>query len=289
MAPNRPLAIGAATALAATTLLAAGLATRPTAETSAESGSQPTTTQRLNDARALAATDPAAAGRVLRRMDPAAFEPADQDAWHDLARTVALRTGDRDWLMALRDYRAEFSSIDTHRVLLAGGLLEEGRIEDARAELARIEDLEAVNVRDRRRAYALQARIARLENDTPAERAAIENIVHELQYWPTQSCQRCHNNAAYPDQAPLLDVRTAWYARRFVALMIEQGDADRVREEAAAQIADDPANTDARLRLAYASAALGLNDQADEHFAIIEWMKMPGRAGGPPRMMFPYP
>lgn len=282
MSPARPRPLPLALTLAATTLLA--VAAQP-----ASRPAQPTPTQRLADARQLARTDPSSAARVLRRMDPATFEPADQDAWYDLARTVALRTGDKDWLLSLQDHHPEFSTVHLHHVLLAGGLLEEGRIDEARAELARIEDLEAVNVRDRRRAYALQARIAWLEDDVPAERAAIENIVHELQYWPTASCQRCHSDASHPDSAPLLDVRSAWYARRFVALMIEQGDASAVREAAASALATDPADTHARLHIAYASIALGLDAEASDHFALIEWMKIPGRTGGSPRMMTPYP
>jgi len=256
---------------------------RPTPE-------QPVTVaDRLAEARKLARTDPASAGASLRAMDTASMEPQDRDAWHDIARSVALRTGDRDWLVSLREHRSEFSEVDVYRVLLAGGMLEEGRVDDARAELAKIGDIEAVNVRDRRRVYALEARIAWLDGDVSAERAAVEKIVHELQYWDTPSCQRCHSDASHPGEAPLLDARSAWYAERLVALMEQQGDASGVRERAEAALAADSEDVEARLRLAYASVALGLDAEANEHFAMIPWMRLPGRTGGSPRMMMPYP
>ena len=251
---------------------------------------QPATNkERLAEVRKLARTDAPSAAKELRSMDHASFESTDQDTWYDIARSVALRTGDKDWLMSLHNHRSEFSDVYVYRILLAGGMLEEGRLAEAKAELAKIEDLNKVNVRDRRRAYALQARMAWLEGDAAAERVAVENVVHELQYWGAKSCQGCHDDSKYPNQAPLLDVQQTWYAQRLVALMKQQGDAAQVREKSQDSLTKDPASVDALLHLAYSDMALGKNGEADAAFAKIPWMKIPGREGGTPRMMTPYP
>lgn len=277
-----------AVALASVVTLPGTVGAQPTSSPSA--GKQPATNkERLAEVRKLARTDAPSAAKELRRMDHASFEPTDQDTWYDIARSVALRTGDKDWLMSLQDHRSEFSDVYIYRILLAGGLLEEGRLVEARAELAKIDNLENVNVRDRRRAYALEARMAWLEGDAAAERVAVEKVVHELQYWGAKSCQGCHDDSKYPDQAPLLDVRQTWYAQRLVALMKQQGDAVQVREKAEATLASDPASVDSLLHLGYANMALGNEGEADTVFAKVSWMKIPGREGGSPRMMTPYP
>jgi hypothetical protein len=249
----------------------------------------PSTKERLAEVRKLARTDAPQAAKELRSMDRASFEASELDTWFDIARSVALRTGDKDWLMSLQSHRSEFSDIYVYRILLAGGMLEEGRIVDAKAELAKIDNFENVNVRDRRRAYALQARMAWLEGDAAAERAAVERVVHELQYWGSKSCQGCHDDSKYPDTAPLLDVRNTWYAQRLVALMKQSGDAVNVRDDAEALLASDPSNVEALLKLAYSRMALGDNAKAEEAFAKIPWMRSLGREGGSPRMMTPYP
>lgn len=274
--------------LASVGTLSGTVGAQPTASPTAEK--QPTTNkERLAEIRKLARTDAPSAARELRGMPHASFESTDQDTWYDIARSVALRTGDKDWLMSLQDHRSEFSDVYVYRILLAGGMLEEGRLAEARAELAQIDDLNKVNVRDRRRAFALQARMAWLEGDAAAERVAVENVIHELQYWGSQSCQGCHDDSKFPDQAPLLDVRQTWYAQRFVALMQQKGDAAQVRETSQGLLATEPARIDALLHLAYSNMALGKDGEAEAAFAKIPWVKIPGREGGSPRMMTPYP
>jgi hypothetical protein len=286
--------LASAIALASLLLVSGSVGAQPAAQPTP--GGQSASTQqpvpnkdRLTEVRKLARTDPAAAGKALRSMDHASLESKDEDTWYDIARSVALRTGDKDWLLSLQDHRSEFSDVYVYRVLLAGGMLEEGRIAEAKAELAKIDDLDSVNVRDRRRAYALQARMAWLEGDAAAERVAVESVVHELQYWGARSCQGCHDDSKYPNQAPLLDVRQTWYAQRLTALMKQQGDATKVKEKAEASLASDPESVDDLLHLAYASMALGKEDEADAVFARIPWVKLPVREGGTPRMMTPYP
>ena len=277
-----------AVTLASVITLSGTVGAQPTSSPSA-ANQPPTNKERLAEVRKLARTDAPSAAKELRSMDHASFESTDQDTWFDIARSVALRTGDKDWLMSLQEHRSEFSDVYIYRILLAGGMLEEGRLAEAKAELAKIEDLNKVNVRDRRRAYALQARMAWLEGDAAAERVAVENVVHELQYWGAKSCQGCHDDSKHPNQAPLLDVRQTWYAQRLVALIKQQGDAVQVREKAQATLASDPAHIDSLLHLGYANMALGKEGEADTAFARIPWMKIPGREGGSPRMMTPYP
>lgn len=197
---------------------------------------------------------------------------------------------DAAWLAELRDREHDpFSEVALYRILLAGGQLEEGDLASVHAELEQAGDLEKINECDRRRYWALKARIARLEGDGPAERDAVERIVHELQCWQTKACQGCHDDSKFPGAAPLLDLEGFWFGQRYAAILQAAGDAARVLSESDAALKAKATDVDALMHRGYALVALGRTAEARECFARIEWFAAEGRVGGKPRMMTAYP
>jgi len=261
----------------------------PPAAVAAAPAAPVTDEARIDAIREYASAEPARAAAALKAMQPAALGTEDRQAWTRLARTVAVRTGDRAWLAAIEPIPDPLAQVEMYRVLLAGSFVEEGDFAAAEAELARVEDIDNVNPRDRRRYWALHARMAQLRGDAAAERHAVEIIVDELPSWPNARCQTCHDDRRRPGVTTQLDVRNRWFVDRYVELMRRDGDAARVRADAERALAVDPKDNHARLRLAYALLALGDAAGADARIAEIPWAQVPGREALPARMVMPYP
>lgn len=249
----------------------------------------PSTTATLEAIRQEARRDVVLTAKKLRALNPSAMNDGDRQTWLRLARSAAMRTADREWLLALRAYDDPFSAVHVQRVLLASAYLSEGDFPAARAELARIDDLAKLNTRDQRRYWSLQARLGQLEGRIAEERWAIEKIMHELPHWPSKNCQSCHDDPKQKDVLPLLDVRNFWFARRYVELMTIQGDAQSVKETAERQLASNPRDDEARIVLAHALQALGSHAESDQLLKAIPWVAAPDRSGPAPRMMFAWP
>jgi len=265
------------------------LVASPTLSQTTMQQTEPSTKDVLEQIRKDARNDLQLTAKTLRAMNIDTMNDEDRASWVRLSRDAAVRTGDKDWLSSLKGRNDPFSLVALYRVLLANGHLNEGDLPAAHAELARIRDLEQVNTRDQRRYWAIKARLGQLEGNVVEERRAIEKIVHELAHWPSKDCQSCHDDPKLKDTLPLLDVQNFWFAKRFVELMKAQGDAENVKLIAEKKLAIDPADLDARIRLAYALQALGRTVVSGQLFKGIPWTAFPGRVGPTPRMMFAWP
>lgn len=249
----------------------------------------PTLEQRLTQLRKDLQSDPRGVAAAVRAIDLGKATAAERQQWLRVARDAAVRTGDRAWLAQLADEVDPFSEVWLYRVLLAGGHLAEGDLPAAKAELARIEDVEQVNERDKRRYFALQARIAQLEDDAPAEITALWRIVDELQHWPAKSCQGCHDDPKNKQVLPLLPVLDTWFAERLTAHLAKANDLGERLQRARQTLATAPDDTGARIHLAMLEQAAGDRDAAHKALEPIAWVALPGRAGSKPRMMTTYP
>lgn len=247
------------------------------------------TTAALDVIRQEVREDFALAAKKLRAINPSAMNDEDRQTWLRLARSAAVRTGDRDWLASLSTHTDPFSSVHVHRILVASGYLNEGNFSAARAELARIEHLEQLNTRDQRRYWSLKARLGQLEGNIADERHAIERVIHELPQWPSKNCQSCHDALKQREVLPLLDVQNFWFAKRYVELMRIQGDAEYVKKGAEQKLASNPKDDEARLHLAHALQALGKSSESEQLLQEINWIAAPSRTGPAPRMMFAWP
>lgn len=251
--------------------------------------SSPTLDQRLTQLRKELATDLKAAAATLRSMDLTKATDTERLQWLRIARDAAVRLGDGEWLAALAKEHDPFSEVFLYRVLLAGGHLSEGDLAAAKAELAKIRDVEQGNDRDRRRYHALLARIAQLEGNAPAEVEALEHIVDELERWPGKTCQGCHDDPKQKGVPPLLPVLDTWFADR---LVVHHGKDKALGERVAAArkaVQAEPQDAGARIRLALLERAAGDRAAAEAAVAPIEWILLPGRTGPKPRMMTVYP
>jgi tetratricopeptide (TPR) repeat protein len=243
----------------------------------------------LEHIRRDARKDIAATAQALRAMEAATMNEGDRATWVRLSRVAALRLGDRDWLLSLKGKEDPFSEVPLAYVLLASGHIEEGDFAAAHKALAQIKNLDRINTRDQRRYWALKARMGQLEGNIAAEREAVEHIVAELGHWTSENCQSCHEDLKSPGAIPMLDIQDFWVAKRFVALMQKQGDAENVKQVAEKRLANDPADEGARIRLGYALLALGRTEEATEKFREISWAVFPDRKGPAPRMIFVWP
>ncbi len=262
---------------------------KPAAPAPAEAKKELSTEDRILALRRKLGTDPDLVDAELRAMDTDKMSEDDRSTWVRLARDVAVRRGDRERLAELRSWHDPFSEVALYRVLLAGGHVSENDFEAAKKELAQIGELERVNERDRRRYWALLARMAQMEGDAKTERHALDEIVHELQYWPRKSCQGCHDDKRRLGETPVMDVLDTWFGKRFVERLKADGDAQKEADAMRVRVAQKSDDDDARIRLAYALAALGDRDAAVAELRQIPWAAVPGREGASPRMMTAYP
>ncbi|MFN9277632.1 MAG: hypothetical protein ACK6D2_18080 [Planctomycetota bacterium] len=231
----------------------------------------------------------AAAAPRVRALGAGSLSTADREAWVRVARDVALRLGDRKWLEELRDVELSFGTELSYAVMLANAQLSHANLTGAKATLDALGDVHGANEREKRRVFALRARVAELEGDVAGERAAVEDLVDHLFLWPRQKCQECHATTKEPDVVTTLPIASLWFGERFVALMQLQGDAAAVLQAAEAELAKDGKDDDARIRAAYARRALGRADAALARVAELPWALLPGRAERKPRQFATYP
>ena len=231
----------------------------------------------------------AAAAPRVRALGAGSLSTAEREAWVRVARDVALRLGDRKWLEELRDVELSFGTELSYAVMLANAQLSHANLTGAKATLDALGDVHGANEREKRRVFALRARVAELEGDVAGERAAVEDLVDHLFLWPRQKCQECHATTKEPDVVTTLPIASLWFGERFVALMQQQGDAAAVLQAAEAELAKDGKDDDARIRAAFALRALGREDAAIARFAELPWALLPGRAERKPRQFATYP
>lgn len=231
----------------------------------------------------------AAVAERVRAMGRAKLSTDDREAWVRVARDVALRLGDRRWLEQLRDVELSFGTELSYAVLLANAQLSHANLQGAKATLDALGDVNGANEREKRRVFALRARVAELEGDVAAERAAVEDLVDHLFLWPRRKCQECHATTKEPDVVTTLPIASLWFGERFVELMKKQGDAEAVLKAAEAALSQDGKDDDARIRAAFALRALGREDAAMARFAELPWALVPGRAERKPRQFATYP
>jgi hypothetical protein len=229
------------------------------------------------------------AARKLHSLETAPLSTSERETWVRLARDVAIRSADAEWLRKLQSVPDSFGLDSVYTVLLAYGQLTKADIAGANATLERISDVHALNIREQRRILALRARMAQLRGDTRAERGYIEQIVDHLASWPDAMCQSCHGSTAKNAKMTGLPVRSLWFGERYVELMKLQGDANAVQDRCRAQLKQNPTDDVARIRLAFALIALGKSDDADALLKQISWVTFPGRDLAKPRMIFAFP
>ncbi|MBZ0153078.1 MAG: hypothetical protein K8J09_16265, partial [Planctomycetes bacterium] len=176
-----------------------------------------------------------------------------------------------------------------YALMLARSQLEHADLDAATTTLDRAGDVDGANERDKRRAYALRARIAELRGDAAAERRAIEDIVDHLYLWPMRRCRECHSSTKTPAVVTGLPLRESWIGDRYVRLLQQNGDAEAVRARSAATLAKDPQDDDARIHLAFALRALGRSADADEVLRALPWVVFPDRDLPKPRQFMTYP
>lgn len=225
----------------------------------------------------------------LKVLDGQPLETGEREDWLRLARTAALRTGDRTWLDSMRDVPDRFALVMIQRILLASSSLAAADFEAVRAHLAAAGDPDQMNEREKRRCQSILARLARLEGDSAQERIYIDQLVDHLPHWPKPMCQSCHATLAEPDKLTHLNISDLWFGDRFVALLREQGDAERVRAESESRLARRSEDARARIRLGYALRALGQEEAAIAAFKALPWADFPDREVHKPRMMSTFP
>lgn len=229
---------------------------------------------------------------ALKALGAQNLSPLDRDEWLGMARDAALRLGDRVWLESLSAVPSRFASDTTYTVLLAYGQLQKADLKTAEATLNRLDEplkRGEINVREERRILALRARIAQLRGENRAERESVEALVGHLPHWASPECQRCHNAPKTPKEITSLPLADLWFGERFVEILKRDGDAQRVRQQSEAQLARDPSDALARIRLGYALQALGQDADAEKAFRALPWADFPGRDLKKPRMVTTFP
>lgn len=225
----------------------------------------------------------------LRELGVKDLTPSERATWLRLSRDTAIRNADLKTLQALRDVPDNASLDSIYVVLLAYGKLTKADITGATATLDGLQTMRNIGPREERRIYALRARIARMRGNVPEERANIEKIVDHLPHWPQPMCQTCHSSFTEKTKMTALPIGKLWFGERFVALMQQQGDAETVRAEAAAQRKQNPGNDRARIREAFALQALGRQAEAENLFRELSWSEAPQHDLAAPRMMTAFP
>ena len=216
----------------------------------------------------------------------------DRETWLEVARDAALRLGDRAWLESLKDVPDSFSREMIYKVLLAYGQLSKADLDGATKTLDGLKEADKrgeINVREQRRMTALRARIAQLRGENKKERAEIESLIEHLPYWPTPSCQRCHNAPAAPKEITSLPIHNLWFGERFVEILKRDGDARKLQLDSEAMLSARPTDDLARIRLAFALQAQGESERAAKLFAELPWTEQPERKLRKPRMVTSFP
>ncbi len=289
---HAPIALACAAVVAAATFVGQDPKPAPTPAAPAQAPSDPFRDELAAIRRTMLAggrPEAAAAADRVRAMGRAKLSTTDREAWVRVARDVALRLGDRKWLEELRDVELSFGTELSYAVMLANAQLSHANLKGAKATLDALGDVHGANEREKRRVFALRARVAELEGDVASERAAVEDLVDHLFLWPRQKCQECHATTREPDVVTTLPIASLWFGERFVELMRKQGDAAAVLQAAEAELAKDGKDDDARIRAAFALRALGREDAAMARFAELPWALLPGRAERKPRQFATYP
>jgi hypothetical protein len=225
----------------------------------------------------------------LRELGTRDLTQTERETWLRLSRDTAIRNADLKTLQALKEIPDSFSLDSIYTVLLAYGKLAKADVAGATAQLDCLHDLHNINPREERRIYALRARIAQVRGNLPEERANIEKMVDHLPHWPQPMCQTCHSSFTEKTKMTGLPIQKLWFGERFVELMKQQGDAEVVRAEAAAQLKQFPKNDRARIREAFALQALGRPTEADKLFHELTWADFPERNLARPHMMTAFP
>lgn len=177
-----------------------------------------------------------------------------------------------------------------YTVLLASGQLNKAELNEAKATLNKITEIEFINPREQRRIYAIRARIAQMEGNDKEERVQIDKMIDHLHFWSQPKCQSCH--ASPPDSKVIahMPITSLWFGERFVELLKKQGEADKIRSAAEADLRCDPNDEKVRILLAYALQAQGRSDEeAMKHFRELPWAQFPEREIVKPRMMTTFP
>ena len=225
----------------------------------------------------------------LKKLAKEELSTTERELWLRLSREAAVRLGDREALESLRKETDSFETQLIYRVLLASGQLEKGELEAAARTLDELGDIDVLNEREKRRVFAIRARLAQLQGDDTQERVHIESIIDHLDRWPTADCQSCHNAPATPKVITSLPIQRFWFGERFVELMKKQNDADAIRLTSEKELASDSGNDRAKIRLAYAYRALGNEAKAKHLFESIPWVEKEGRESLKPRMLTTFP
>ena len=225
----------------------------------------------------------------LKALSRDELSTTERELWLRLSREAAVRLGDRETLESLRLETDSFETQLIYRVLLASGQLEKGELAAARRTLDEIGDIDVLNEREKRRVFAIRARLAQLQGDTVQERLQVESIIDHLDRWPTADCQSCHNAPANPKAITSLPIQRFWFGERYVELMKKQNDAEAIKVTSEKELAADSTNDRAKIRLAYAYRALGNEAKAKQLFESIQWVEKEGRESLKPRMMTTFP
>lgn len=259
------------------------------ASLAAAQSAPPSYKETLEQIRKEARNDFQRTAQALQALDPTLMNAEDRASWVRLSRDTAIRLGDAATLRRLKDQPDPFGLMPQARLILANAHLSEGDFPAARATLDSLGELSRINSRDQRRYWALQARLAQLENRPQDERAALEHIVHELAHWASSNCQSCHNDPKQPQAVTLLEMRDSWYARRYVELLRQQGEAAALRRRASERLSAKPDDEDARIVLGFALLAEGRAAEAENCWREIPWIALPNRQGIASRALFAWP
>lgn len=226
---------------------------------------------------------------ALKKLGAMELSQSDRETWIRVSRETALRQGDRAWLEKLKDVPDSFAMDMIYTVLLASSQLSKAQLSEAKATLAKLPPLEQINEREKRRIYAIRARIAQLENNEAEERECINYLVNHLYLWPKPICQSCHSNPTDPKATPQMPITNLWFGERYVELLRKQGDAEKVLAAAKEKLAKAPTDDKARIQLAFALLALKQDKEAEKTFRDLPWAAFPDRELKKPRMMTTFP
>lgn len=246
----------------------------------------------LDEARALSrnglAKDAMRAKEILTSIPFEKLSDTQQDTWISLSRDNALQLGDAERLQELGKKETTFPADKIYEVLLAYGKLTRAEVAESKKILAGI-NTDELNPREERRVFALQAKIARLEGNTTAERDAIEKMLAHLPYWTESRCQACHNDLKNPDRMTSVNFSELWFGERYSELMKAKGDADAVRRTAEERLMKDSGDVLSLVQLGYALKSLGDDEGATKAFQQIPFSKESGKDLSSARMLFAFP